>query len=312
MEPDNKPARKRAGRKPPRVLRLDNKEFSSRRVYSRQNDNMKAAVRRVVVDGVDVTDVAKDLGHSRQNVHDGIVRFLTTTAAPMQRMAPREFAYAARLRRNPRLVQAARLYLVEGYSVPEASKEAGTSGMQVKALVKSMRRAIRRVDGILPPPSKGEVYNGPRPDWQWPTAQEMGDVAASCLVRQLSKMTYSRAYMVLVLKMSPSEVAKLTKGTLQFLLYSVDSVVAQLDQYRLHRHFPKDANYLSDLSRAMDAKSFKPAIRCAIEDYLVHGVDLDVAASNAKLDDDVVLTRDALFRAVRTTIHQMARMRKHQ
>ena len=140
----------------------------------------------------------------------------------------------------------------------------------------------------------------------------MNAVATCCLVRQLSQMTYSRAYMVLVLKMSPSEVTKLTNGALQFVLNSVDSVVAQLNQYRWHRQFPKDAEYLYDLSLALDTKQFKPALRCAIEAYLVHGVDLDRAAASAKLDNDAPLTPDDLSRAVRKTIHEIARVQKRR
>jgi hypothetical protein len=304
MKPKIKPPRKRAGRRPKGLPRLNTAQFTDRSVYSRQHADMKAAVRRVVVEGVHVTDVANALGQSRQNVHDGVMRFLATTAEPMQRMAPHEFAYASRLRRNPNMVHAARLYLVEGYSVPEACKVAGAPDMQVKDLVKRMRSTIRRVAGALPPLGKGEVYTGPHPDWQWPTADEMNALAASCFVRSLSDMTYTRAHMVLVLKMAPSQVTKLTNSTLQFVINSVDSVVAQLGQYRAHIHFPKDAAYLSDLSQAMDKKATKPGIRFAIEAHLVHGIDLDTAANSATLASDV------FFRAVRTTIHEMARARK--
>lgn len=305
MEPDNQPTRKRAGRKPNGLPRLTPTEFSQRCVYSRQHDEMKAAVKRVVVAGGLVSDVAADLGHSRQNIHDGVNRFLDSTTWPMQRMSKPEFDFVARGRSTRQsLVEAARLYLVEGYSVPEACKATGEPDSLVKDMVKRMRASLRRVYGVLPPPERGAVYNGPYEGFDWPTSDEMKQLEESCLVRPAKAITYARASMVLVLKMSPSEVTKLTTSTLQFVIDSVDKVVERLEQHRFHMTFPKSDDYLEDMRLAAAKRVTNDTLRSAVEVYLGQEPDLGKAAAKAGVAEDV------LFRAVRTTVHEMARRDK--
>ena len=306
MEPINQPTRKRVGRKPYGLPRLTSAEFSQRCLYSRQHEEMKAAVKRVVVAGGLVSDVAADLGHSRQNIHDGVSRFLDSTAWPTKHMSPQEFDFAKRGRSSrASLVEAARLYLVEGYSVSEACKATNESDILIKDLVKRMRSSLRRVYGVLPPPERGVVYTGPYEDFKWPTADEMDQLAESCLVRPAKAITYSRASMVLVLKMSPSEVTKLTTSTLQFVIDSVDKVVERLEQHRLHMQFPKSEDYLATMRLASAKRVSNDTLRCAVETYLGQEPDL----ANAALVADV--GQDVLFRAVRTTVHEMARLKKN-
>lgn len=306
MEPDKKPTtRQRVGRKPYSLPRMTPTEFKKRCLYSRQHESMKNAVQRVVVSGSLVSDVAADLGQTRQNVHDGVTRFLDSTEWPMQHMTPQEFEFASRGREvRASMLQAARLFLVEGYSYAQACKVTGTPDNQVKDLVKRMRQSLRRLYCVVKTPDPGAVYNPPHEGWEWPTAEEIEQLATSCLVRPTKAITYTRAAMVLVMHMSPSEVTKLTTSTRQFVIDSVDGVVERLEQQRFHLRFPKDASYLEDMRTAAAKRVAQAPLREAVEHYLGKEPNLDKAAAKAGVQVD------ALFRAVRTTVHEMARMER--
>lgn len=313
MEPNQTPERVRIGN-PGHLPRLTAPEFMHRCRYSGQNDDVKVAVRRVVVDGGLVAHVAADMGLSRQNVHDSVIRFLDTTKWPLARMTEQEFAYAAQRRSSSEpMLRAARLYLVEGYRWIEACRVTGTSDIHVKDLVKRMRATVRRAYAACPDldmaavlaHDRATVYSAPSAGWQWPTSEELDAMEASCLVRRYSAMTYYRAKLVLVLKMAPSEATKLTNSSLQFVINSVDKVVAQLEQYRTHVQFPKSHTYLEGMHRAA-AKNVREPLRSAVEFYLGTQHDLVSAAAMAGVPTETMAS------AVRSTVKEMDRSHRKQ
>lgn len=298
MEPSTKPKRVPLWR----GYQVPASEFMARRRTSRQRPAMKEAVELVMVAGVHVEDVAASMGRSRQNLDIGIERFIRTTETPLVRMSAQEFEFAAKGRRNSALVDAARLYLVQGYSVPEASAACGVTDAATKDLVKRMRARLRHAGGQPPVPGKGDVYLVADANWVWPTAEEIEALTTSPVVRRRSQVAYERATLVLVNKLPPTEVARLTNTGLQFVLDSTDKVVDQLNRYRAHMHFPKTLPYLVAMRQAVARRVTQNALRLAVEHYFGVEADLEKAAAATGVHPE------ELAKAVRVAAHEMARM----
>lgn len=300
MEQNTKPDTVR----PYQVHRLTTPEFFKRRKASRQRAAMKAAVELVVVGGVHMVDVAADMGRTRQNLQIGVQRFMRTTEVPPVRMTEAEFEFAARDRRNADQVEAARLYLVEGYSVPEASAAAGVTDAATKDMVKRMRGRLRRANGVLTPPDRGEAYALADAQWRRPTAEEIEAMASSCVVRRRSALAYMRAMLVLVDGKTPSEVAKFTNTLLPFVVANARKVESEVNQYRAHMQFPKKVAYLVTMRQAVAKRITNNDMRMGVEHYLGKEADLVKAAAVGGVSPE------DLAKAVRVACHEMARMDK--
>lgn len=282
--------------------RLTPPEFFQRRKTSRQREEMKFAVEQVMVGGVHLSDMAASMGSTRQNLLIGVNRFLRTTETPPVRMAEADFELAARGRRNPDQVNAARLYLVEGYSVAEAASASGVSESATKDMVKRMRDRVRRTAGRAPGP--GDVYEPADPAWVRPTHAEIEAMAASCVVRRRSPLAYTRAMLVLAGNKPPREVARMTGTMLCFVLENARKVESEVNQYRAHMAFPKSLPYLVAMRQAVAKRITNPALRAGVERYLGKEANLHKAATVAGVEPC------DMERAVRMICHEMARMAK--
>lgn len=302
MEQNTKPGRPA---RPYQVPFIEAPEFFKRRKTSRQRAAMKAAVELVVVAGAPMADVAADMGRTRQNLQIGVKRFMRTTEVPPVRMTEAEFEFAARDRRKVAQLEAARLYLVEGYSTPEASAAAGITDAATKDMVKRMRGRLRRANGVLTPPDRGEPYALADAQWIRPTAEEIDAMASSCVVRRRSALAYLRATLVLVEDKTPTEVARFTDTMVPFVVNNARKVEAELNQYRAHMQFPKKVAYLVTMRQAVAKRITNNDMRMAVEHYLGKEADLAKAAAVGGVSPD------DLAKAVRVTCHEMARMEKH-
>lgn len=300
-----KTQRKKPGRKPQAFPTLTTKEFEVRSLYSRQRPRLLNAVKRVLVHRETVLAVASKYKLTPQGLTAGTNRFLLHTSAPVPRMFVEDFEGATRGVRNPTAVQAARLYLVHGYSVPGTYRATGLPSSVLKEQVSHIRKRVNLArSGVrpLPPVTLKDQYTVADPDWQWPTDAEFNALTASHVVRPLSRMAYARAFRVLVMKTPPKQVAKLTSASCLAVLKTLDLVVQQLNRFRLHMQYPKSADYLSTLHKATELFAHKQGLRLAVERYLGCEADLEKTAALYLVNTQV------LANAVRYTTHRMAKI----
>ena len=300
-----KSQRKKPGRKPKVFQHMSDQEFEVRALHSRQSPRLLRAIKRVLVNKETVRDVSKEHHLTAESLTAGTSRFVQHTDAPMPRMFVEDFEGATRGVRNPTALQAARLYLVHGYSIPGTSRTTGLNSVVIKEHVAHIRKRVNlaRASGRpLPAATLNDKYTVSDPNWVWPTEAEFNALTESHVVRPLSRLAYARAFRVLIMGTAPKHVAKLTGTSCQVVLTAVNLVVKQLGRLRLHMQYPKNADYLRTLRQATETFAHKKGLHAAVEHYLGQEANLEKAATLCMVHPQVLAS------AVRSTTHLMARL----